>query len=89
MTGSYLRAPLFDLLACADQRIRVLHKLVNSLSCLTAQAADASDLFQIADIASLLLGDGVALLDVAQGQAMEAVAADRRRQIMSEGSQDR
>ncbi|MFO3675577.1 hypothetical protein ACKWMZ_28145 [Pseudomonas protegens] len=69
------RAPLFDLLACADQRIRVLHKLVNSLSCMTAQAADASDLFQIADIASLLLGDGVALLDVAQGRAMES--ADR------------
>ncbi|MGE8353513.1 MAG: hypothetical protein ACN6P5_23575 [Pseudomonas protegens] len=64
-------APLVDLLACADQRIRALHKLMNSLSCMTAQTADASDLFQIADIASLLLGDGVALLDVAQGQAME------------------
>ncbi len=56
------RVPLFDLLACADQCIRALHKLVNSLSCMTAQSAD---------IASLLLGDGVALLDVAQGQAME------------------
>ncbi|MEN5092399.1 hypothetical protein ABE458_17060 [Pseudomonas protegens] len=44
---------------------------MNSLSCMTAQTADASDLFQIADIAALLLGDGVALLDVAQGQAME------------------
>lgn len=65
------RVPLFDLLACADQRIRALHKLMNSLSCMTAQTADASDLFQIADIAALLLGDGVALLDVAQGQAME------------------
>lgn len=75
VTVSYLRAPLFDLLACADQCIRALHKLVNSLSCLTAQTADASDLFQIADIASLLLGDGVALLDVAQGRAMES--ADR------------
>ncbi|APC19904.1 hypothetical protein BME99_01995 [Pseudomonas protegens] len=75
VTVSYLRAPLFDLLACADQCIRALHKLVNSLSCLTAQTADASDLFQITDIASLLLGDGVALLDVAQGRAMES--ADR------------
>ena len=46
-------APLVDLLACADQRIRALHKLMNSLSCMTAQTADASDLFQIADIASL------------------------------------
>lgn len=71
VTVSYLRAPLFDLLACADQCIRALHKLMNSLSCMTAQTADSSDLFQIADIASLLLGDGVALLDVAQGQAME------------------
>ena len=42
-------APLVDLLACADQRIRALHKLMNSLSCMTAQTADASDLFQIAD----------------------------------------
>lgn len=48
---------------------------MNSLSCMTAQTADASDLFQIADIAALLLGDGVALLDVAQGLAMES--ADR------------
>jgi hypothetical protein len=64
-------APLLDLLACADQRIRAIHKLMNSLSCMTAQTADDSGLFQIADIAALLLGDGVALLDVAQGRATE------------------
>lgn len=64
-------ASLTDLLACADQRVRAIHKLMISLSCMTAQTADGSDLFQIADIASLLLGDGVALLDAAQGRAMQ------------------
>ncbi|UCR87201.1 hypothetical protein [Pseudomonas chlororaphis] len=65
-------APLLDLLACADQRVRAIHKLMTSLSCMTAKTADESDLFQIADIASLLLSDGVALLDAAQGKAMQA-----------------
>ncbi|AZE02556.1 hypothetical protein [Pseudomonas chlororaphis] len=65
-------APLLDLLACADQRVRAIHKLMASLSCMTAKTADESDLFQIADIASLLLSDGVALLDAAQGKAMQA-----------------
>ncbi|UCR83640.1 hypothetical protein [Pseudomonas chlororaphis] len=46
------------------------------LSCITARTADESDLFQIADIASLLLSDGVALLDVAQGKAMQGAQAD-------------
>ncbi|WP_246888838.1 hypothetical protein [Pseudomonas chlororaphis] len=64
-------ASLVDLLACADRRVRAIHKLMNSLSCMTARTADESDLFQIADIASLLLSDGVALLDVAQGKAMQ------------------
>ncbi|SEM42810.1 hypothetical protein SAMN03159362_4696 [Pseudomonas sp. NFIX51] len=64
-------ASLVDLLVCADQRIRVIYKLMSSLSCMTARTADESDLFQIADIASLLLSDGVALLDVAQGKAMQ------------------
>ncbi|AMS14796.1 hypothetical protein A3218_11000 [Pseudomonas chlororaphis] len=64
-------APLLDLLACADQRVRAIHKLMVSLSCMTAKTADESDLFQIADIASLLLSDGVALLDAVQGKAMQ------------------
>ncbi|AMS14794.1 hypothetical protein A3218_10990 [Pseudomonas chlororaphis] len=64
-------ASLMDLLVCADQRVRVIYKLMSSLSCMTARTADESDLFQIADIASLLLSDGVALLDVAQSKAMQ------------------
>ncbi|AZD60848.1 hypothetical protein [Pseudomonas chlororaphis] len=64
-------ATLTDLLACADQRVRAIHKLMTTLSCMTATTADESDLFQIADIASLLLSDGVALLDAAQGKAMQ------------------
>ncbi|WDG90158.1 hypothetical protein PUP49_23130 [Pseudomonas chlororaphis] len=47
------------------------------LSCITARTADESDLFQIADIASLLLSDGVALLDVAQGKTMQGAQAGR------------
>ncbi|WDG70958.1 hypothetical protein [Pseudomonas chlororaphis] len=43
---------------------------------MTARTADESDLFQIADIASLL-SDGVALLDVAQGKAMQGAEAGR------------
>ncbi|OOV99550.1 MULTISPECIES: hypothetical protein [unclassified Pseudomonas] len=66
-------APLVDLLACADQRVRAIHKLMTRLSCMTAHSADETDLFQIADIAALLLSDGVALLDVAQGRAMTLV----------------
>ncbi|AZC79518.1 hypothetical protein [Pseudomonas chlororaphis] len=65
-------APLEDVLACANQRVRAIHKLMTSLSSMTAKTADESDLFQIADIASLLLGDGVVLLDVAQGKVMQA-----------------
>ncbi|WP_447774052.1 hypothetical protein [Pseudomonas chlororaphis] len=67
-------AALTDLLACADQRVRAIHKLMTSLSCMTAKTVDESDLFQIADIASLLLSDGVVLLDVAQGKAMQGDA---------------
>ncbi|WMI98156.1 hypothetical protein RBU55_21655 [Pseudomonas chlororaphis subsp. aurantiaca] len=37
------------------------------LSCMTARTADESDLFQIADIASLL-SDGVALLVLCRGR---------------------
>ncbi|AZD56030.1 hypothetical protein [Pseudomonas chlororaphis] len=70
-------ASLVDLLACADRRVRAIHKLMNCLSCMTACTADESDLFQIADIASLLLSDGVALLDVAQGKAMQGPEAGR------------
>lgn len=57
-------------------KIKPFQKLMNSLSCMTARTADESDLFQIADIASLLLSDGVALLDVAQGKAMHGAQAE-------------
>lgn len=63
-------APLVDILACADQRIRAIKKLMTTLSCMTACTADESDLFQIADMASLLLADGCSLLSVAQKKAM-------------------
>ncbi|WP_339438690.1 hypothetical protein [Pseudomonas sp. EA_15y_Pfl1_P104] len=63
-------ATLVDILGCADRRIRAIGKLMTTLSCMTACTSDESDLFQIADMASLLLDDGCSLLSVAQRKAM-------------------